>query len=223
MTETDTNTMTTVSFMTAKDYKATLQQDVGSLMFSGDYYDAGRHIDKTKLRKTFKTELEGKRIYAVLIHTDSSKGFKNYANTQIRYKNPMFCSATSDGAYTSKNGFTVYDQPVGDAIVVYTEIAPKDVPSASKLKSLRKEWNDLEDAWSKHLEEEQRGQKCGEYEGRKEYIQQSRKTLKDTIGTPMLEIGKVLMKHDTPFIQRKVSTFAWIHCNMKWNEDWVQE
>jgi len=216
--------MTTVSFMTAKEYKATLQQDVGSLMFSGDYYDAGRHIDKTKLRKTFKTELEGKRIYAVLVHTDSSKGFKNYANTQIRYKSPMFCSATSDGAYTSKNGFTVYDQPVGDAIVVYTEMRPKDIPSASELKNLRKQWSDFEDAWSKHLDEEQRVQKCGEYEGRKEFLHQSRNILKDTIETPMLEIGKVLMKHDTPFIQRKVSSFAWAGICMKWkDEDWVQE
>jgi len=209
--------------MTAKDYKATLQQDVGSLMFSGDYYDAGRHIDKTKLRKTFKTELEGKRIYAVLIHTTSSKGFKNYANTQVRYKTPMFCNATSDGAYEGQSGFMVYDQPVGDAIVVYTEFAPKDVPSASTLKSLRKEWSDLRVAFSKHLEEERHGQKCGEYEGRKEYIDQSRKTLKDTIETPMMEIGKVLMKHDTPFIQRKVEDFAWCYCDMRWNDGWVKE
>lgn len=211
--------MTTVSFMTAKDYKATLQQDVGSLMFSGDYYDAGHHIDKTKLRKTFKTELEGKRIYAVLIHTTSSKGFKNYANTQIRYKNPMFCSATSDGAYEGKSGFTVYDQPVGDAIVVYTEIKPKvkaekveGVPTAAELKTLRKEWRDLKEDHKRcgyrpraHSGEGHSGE---EFWKRFEIHKAEYDAKTDAIKKEMFKRAFVLIQHDTPFIKRQMTLWA---------------
>lgn len=110
--------------MTAEEYKLTLQQDVGSLMFSNDYYNSVRDIDKVKLRKNFAEELKNKRIYAVLVHTLSSRGFKNYANTQVRYKSPMFCSETADGARMGKFGY-VYDQPVGDVVVVYTDIKRK--------------------------------------------------------------------------------------------------
>jgi len=210
--------MTTVSFMPAQQYKATLQQDVGSLMFSGDYYDAGYNIDKTKLRKNFKTELEGKRVYAVLIHTESSKGFKNYANTQVPFKKPMFCSETSDGAYT-EGRFTVYDQPVGDAIVVYSEITPKvkqekveGVPTAAELKKLRKEWRDLKDD---HKRCGYRPRSfSGDGQNSREWHENLDKRAKEhddktnAIKKEMFKRATVLIQHDTPFIQRQMTLWA---------------
>lgn len=222
--------MPSISFMTITDYKANLQQDVGGLMFSGQLYDCGHNVDKDKLRKDYKEELKGKRIHAVLIYTEDSPKFSKAQNTLIKYKNPSVADKGQEGAFQRDHAHPQISQmwwsnhPMGDAIVVYTEpkVKVEGVPSASELKNLRKKWKDLEESYKQMLEENQRKQPVGDFEGREAYVLQCRESLK-VITTPMLEAGKVLMKHDTPFIQNKVSTFVWLNCNMKWNDDWVEE
>lgn len=121
--------MTTVQFITNKERKT---MNVGSLMFPGDYYDCSRSIDKKHLRKQFAKELEGKRIVSVLIHTEESEGFKNIQNPSIKYKNRMIGCEKMDGAYRAvleeaDRYFWWADHPVGDAIIVYTDIKkPKE-------------------------------------------------------------------------------------------------
>ena len=121
--------MTTVSFMTNAEYKATLQAEQGSLMFPGNYYDCSRFVDKKAVRKVFKEELKDKRIVHILVHTDNSPGFKNIANRDIPYKDRICASEDQDGAEREMMcGQMMYvcHQPVGDAIVVYAETKVKD-------------------------------------------------------------------------------------------------
>jgi hypothetical protein len=126
----------------------------------------------------------------------------------------MFCSATSDGAYEGERGFTVYDQPVGDAIVVYTEISPKvkqekveGVPTAAELKTLRKEWRDLK----------QDHKRCGyrprSFSGEDTHLnlperQAEHDAKTDAIKKEMFKRATVLIQHDTPFIQRQMTLWA---------------
>jgi hypothetical protein len=122
--------------MTITDYKATLQQDVGSLMFSGQLYDCGSNVDKTKLRKDFKEELKGKRIHAVLIYTDESPKFSKEQNTLIKYKSPSVADKEQEGAFQIEypnyklSRFWWSNHPMGDAIVVYTEPKPRKAKEA---------------------------------------------------------------------------------------------
>ena len=121
--------MTTVSFITKETYDCDFKQRMGSLFFSGDYYNCQRHLDKKQLRKQFKEELAGKRLYAVLLHTDNSKQYKNIQNKQIKFKTPLVAEETTDGAYqrNALDGLWYYDHPVGDVIMVYSNIKTKEV------------------------------------------------------------------------------------------------
>jgi|APGre2960657404_1045060.scaffolds.fasta_scaffold352544_1 hypothetical protein len=112
---------TQVSFITKQEYLNGLNQQVGSLMFSSELYDCLSLVDRKQLRKDFKTQLANKRVYAVLIHTNRSRVFKNIKNPSIKYKYSAFCDKDSDGA-VFEDGNWVYRNPVGDAIIVYTEI-----------------------------------------------------------------------------------------------------
>ena len=116
--------MTEVRFMNKQEYLNGLNQQVGTLMFGSDLWDCLSLVDKKELRKRFKSQLANKRVYAVLIHTNKSKNFKNIRNMAIKYKYSAFCDWMFDGAYM-EDGFWVYSNPVGDAIVVYTDIKPK--------------------------------------------------------------------------------------------------
>lgn len=146
--------MTTVSFMTNAEYKATLQAERGSLMFPGNYYDCSRFVDKKEVRDNFIDELKDKRIIHIMVHTDKSPGFKNKANRDIPYKDSVCASKDQDGAELEMMcGRLMYvcHQPVGDAIVVYTEAVVKDQKKADlahlkkKMKKLKAEIDWLED------------------------------------------------------------------------------
>ena len=117
-------TMTEVRFMNKQEYLNGLNQQVGTLMFSNDLWDCSNLVDMKELRKQFKSQLANKCVYKVLIYTDKSKDFKNIRNLSIKYKYSAFCDKVFDGAYF-EDGFWVYSNPVGDAIVVYTDIKPK--------------------------------------------------------------------------------------------------
>ena len=112
---------TQVSFITKQEYMNGLEKQVGSLMFSGYLYDCISLVDTKQLRKDFKNQLENKRVYAVLIYTNSSKKFKNIKNSSIKYKYSAFCDKDTDGAFF-EDGYWVYKNPVGDAIIVYDEV-----------------------------------------------------------------------------------------------------
>ena len=116
--------MTEVRLITKQEYMNGVSEQVGSLMFSSDLYDCTSLVDKKELRKTFKTELANKRLYAVLVHTNKSKDFKNIKNENIKYKYSAFCRKECDGAFF-EDGEWVYRNPVGDAIIVYTDIKRK--------------------------------------------------------------------------------------------------
>lgn len=121
--------MTSISFITNSEYKATLQAEQGSLMFPGNYYDCSRFVDKKAVRDNFKEELKGKRIVHILVHTDTSPGFKNIANRDIPYKECVCASEDQDGAEREMMcGRLMYVsyQPVGDAIIVYAETKVKE-------------------------------------------------------------------------------------------------
>ena len=126
-----------------------------------------------------------------------------------------YLSLSTDGAYEGKSGFTVYDQPVGDAIVVYTEITPKvkaekveGVPTAAELKTLRKEWRDLKDDLQncrRHrcysgeviVDEERHSQAIKEDDDKRNAIKKE-----------MLKRAVYLANHDTPFIKRQMASWA---------------
>lgn len=146
--------MTTVSFMTNTDYKATLKEEQGSLMFPGNYYDCMRFVDKKAVRDDFLDELKDKRITHILVHTDTSPGYKNIANRDIPYKDRVCASEDQDGSNLEMmcgRLMWVSYQPVGDAIIVYTETKVKDQKKADvshmkkKLKKLKAEYEWLED------------------------------------------------------------------------------
>jgi len=123
----ETTMQTTVKFITTKERKT---MHVGSLMFPGYYYDCGHNVDKKHLKKQFAKELEGKRIMGVLIHTEDSSEFKNIQNKSIQYKTRMIGCEKMDGAYRARleetdRYFWWTDHPVGDAIIVYSEIKKK--------------------------------------------------------------------------------------------------
>ena len=146
--------MTSVSFLTHAEYKATLQAEQGSLMFPGNYYDCMRFVDKKEVRDNFMDELKDKRITHILVHTENSPGYKNIANRDIPYKEPVCAGHDTDGAeLTMMCGHMMYVslQPVGDAIIVYAETKVKDQKKADlshlkkKLKKLKAEYDWLED------------------------------------------------------------------------------
>jgi len=211
----------TVSFMTISDYKATLQQDVGSLMFTGHLYDCEDNVDKVKLRKDFKEELKGKRVHAVLIYTEESPKFSKETNYQITYRNPSVAMKGQEGVFQKDSVNPQIAQmwwsyhPMGDAIVVYLEPKPKEikvegVPTKAELKKLRKEWRDLEEDYDVSY----RGRpRC--YSGQvildKERYCQAEQEYEDEINAIKKEMFKratVLIQHDTPFIQRKMTLWA---------------
>jgi hypothetical protein len=116
--------MTEVRFMNKQEYLNGLNQQVGTLMFGSDLWDCLSLVDRKELRKKFKSQLANKRVYAVLVYTNKSKNFKNIRNMAIKYKYSVFCDKESEGAYF-EDGCWVHKNPVGDAIIVYTDIKPK--------------------------------------------------------------------------------------------------
>jgi hypothetical protein len=216
--------MPAVSFITNTEYKATLEQDVGGLMFPGHLYDCGYNVDKTKLRKDFK-ELAGKRIVKVLIYTEESPKFSKEQNTLIKYQTPSVANENQEGAFQRTCGHPAVanmwwsNHPMGDAIVVYTETKPKvkeekveGVPSASELKTLRKEWREHKDRYE-HL-----GSRPRSYSG--EYTQEDLDRIKvkgqahdektKLVMDKILKIAEVLLEHDTPTTKKQLS--KWIYC-----------
>jgi hypothetical protein len=140
--------------MSNAEYKATLQAEQGSLLFPGNYYDCSRLVDKKEVRNNFFDELKDKRITHILVHTDTSPGFKNKANRDIPYKYSVCASKDQDGADLEMMcGRLMYvcHQPVGDAIIVYAEVKVKDQKKAdlshlkTKMKKLKAEIDWLED------------------------------------------------------------------------------
>lgn len=83
------------------------------------------------------------------------------------------------------------------------------MPSKSELKALRKQWRTLDKSMSDKIKQLQEthplyGEERDEFS--KQWWISVEAWQKD-----MFEIGKVLLEHDTPFIQRKVSNWMWIH------------
>jgi hypothetical protein len=82
------------------------------------------------------------------------------------------------------------------------------MPSKSELKALRKQWRTLEKSMNtkiKHLQDIHPLFNEEREEFDKQWISL------DAWKKDMFEIGKVLLEHDTPFIQRKVSNWMWLH------------
>lgn len=217
--------MPSISFMTITDYKATLKQDVGGLMFSGHLYDCESNVDKTKLRKDFKEELKGKRIHAVLIYTDESPKFSKEQNTLIKYKSPSVADEGQEGAFQLSKISRMWwsRHPMGDAIVVYIEPKPKTekidgVPSASELKKLRKECRYLKKDYDRLETSRPRAYSGEEYSGeefwrRFKIHEAEHDAKKKTIMKEIYKRATVLIQHDTPFIQKQME---------KWMEKWTK-
>jgi hypothetical protein len=107
--------------ITPQQYKDTIANKLGSLMFPNELYDATHYVDKKELRKTINKLNwdipKGARVKAVLLQTTQHPNFKNFQNLNITYEVPLCASANQDGAY-QKEGFTVSNHPVGDVYIV---------------------------------------------------------------------------------------------------------
>jgi len=228
--------MTSVSFISITEYKATLQQDVGGLMFSGHLYDCGKNINKDKLRRDFAEELKGKRLHAVLIYTEDSPKFSKKQNTQVKYQNPSVADKDQEGAFQRDHPHPQIAQmwwsnhPMGDVIVVYTEPKAKEekvegVPTAAELKTLRKEWRDLKD------QHESCGDRPRAYSGPQQadpvYWERlkNHKEAHDAKTKPilreMLDKAAILIQHDSPTIQRKMMLWARDKASARWDKMWI--
>jgi len=210
--------MPSVSFSTFADYKYCFEDDVGGLIFANRYYDCSHNVDKVKLRKDFKTELAGKRIYSILIET--TPGLKQL-NTLVKYKSPSVAEKDQEGAFQKPHEHPQIaemwwtNHPMGDVIVVYLEPKPKEikvegVPTKAELKTLRKEWRDLEEDYDACYRTRPRcysGQVIVDEE-RNSQAEQEYEDEINAIKKNMFERATVLIQHDTPFIQRKMTLWA---------------
>jgi hypothetical protein len=91
--------------------------EVGSLLMPSDYWDATFHCDTRKTRKAIP-ELKGLKILRVLIMTNNHPDFNNISNKKITFKYPLCCSPNTEGALYTERGYYVYENPVGDVIII---------------------------------------------------------------------------------------------------------
>ena len=105
--------MTTTTVISKAQYEQNIENKVGTLMFSDDFYDATHYVDCVKVSNHFG--LKGK--IKVIVMTDDHKDFKNIANKDIPYKSPVCAFKDQDGAY---NVGSIYFSinPVGDAYII---------------------------------------------------------------------------------------------------------
>jgi len=226
-----------ISFITNTEYKATLQQDVGGLMFPGHLYDCGKNINKDHLRLDFK-ELKGRRINAVLIYTEDSPKFSKTPNTLVQYKSPSVADKDQEGAYQREHPHPQIaemwwtNHPMGDVIVVYTETKPKvkeekveGVPTSAELKTLRKEWRDLKDNYERLSDKRPRSY-SGDGQNDPEWWTQFRKqdeahaAKMKPILHEALHKAAILIQHDTPTIQKQITNWARKR-GMVWDKMWI--
>lgn len=119
--------MTSIQVITHSQYQQQLKDKIGTLMFPDELHNSTGYVDLVKLRKNIKDQIpKGKKIVGVIVHTTNSPHFKNIANRQVPYKNPLCAHPTQDGAYKKKFSYCpeemfVSDFPAGDVIVVYKE------------------------------------------------------------------------------------------------------
>ena len=213
--------MPTVSFISNTEYKATLQQDVGSLMFPGHLYNCGSNIDKDKLRRDF-AELNGKRVHAVLIYTEDSPKFSKKQNTLVKYISPSLASKGQEGVFQRHFEQTgppcCYGEwwwtnhPMGDVIVVYIKTKAKEekvegVPTKSELKTLRKQWRELKEDYKRC------GNRPRSFSGEDTHLDLPRRRAEydaktEPILKEMFKRAFVLIQHDTDFIKRQMTLWA---------------
>lgn len=111
-----------VSYITKQQYFEDVAEDVSTEMLSGDYFDITSDLDKRIFRKQFtKGELTGKRIYKILVLTDSHPEYENIPNKYAKYKNPKYYDEKLDGAvleHCKYGDLWRVDYAIGDIVVV---------------------------------------------------------------------------------------------------------
>lgn len=112
-----------VQFITKQQYFEEVAEDVATEALSGYYLDITSDLDKKIFRKQFtKGELTGKRIYKILVLTDSHPEYESIPNPYVQYKNPKYYDEEQEGAVLEKCKYADLwrmDRPMGDAVVVY--------------------------------------------------------------------------------------------------------
>lgn len=111
-----------VRFITKQNYFEDVAEDVATEMLSGDYFDITSDLDKKTFRKQF-SELKGKRIYKILVLTDSHPEYENIQNKYAKYKNPLYYDEKLDGAVLEHCKYGDkwrMDYAMGDIVVVYS-------------------------------------------------------------------------------------------------------
>jgi hypothetical protein len=108
--------MTSVKIMKKSEFVGE-EGKVGSLLMPSDYWDATFHCDTRKIRKAVP-ELKGLKILRILLMTDNHPNFKHIINKKISFKYALCCSADAEGAYYNSRGEYVYENPVGDVIII---------------------------------------------------------------------------------------------------------
>ena len=116
---------TTIQVIDKQTYDSEYKEQVGSLLFSDDYYDAKRLVNTSKLRNNLIEDgfniIKGSRIIAVLIQTKSHPNFKNKLNNKVPYKYPVCSIKDAEGAYYD-DGMYYTDYPLGDVICVFNKL-----------------------------------------------------------------------------------------------------
>ena len=103
-----------VQIISMRDFNE--KNEIGGLMFPSKYYDCFYYCDKKQLYKTFKKELQNKKIVKVLTITEN---YEKIQNKKIKYRCPLFCEDLLPGSYylPEWNSF-ITDYPYGKVIIL---------------------------------------------------------------------------------------------------------
>jgi hypothetical protein len=107
--------MTSVKIIKKSEFVG--EGNIGSLLMPSIYWDATFHCDTRKIRKAV-SGLNGLKILRILIMTDNHPDFKNIINKKITFKYGLICDCDTEGCFRNSRGEFVYENPVGDVIII---------------------------------------------------------------------------------------------------------
>ena len=92
---------------------------IGGIMWRSKYYDCSYYCDKEDLYKTFKEELQNKKILKVLTITNN---YEKIQNKKIKYSCPLFCEPKLPGSYLIPEYNSYFtNHPYGDVTILTRE------------------------------------------------------------------------------------------------------
>jgi len=106
-----------VNFISMREFNEI--NKIGGLIWSSKYYDCSYYCDKEDLYKTFKEELQNKKILKVLTITEN---YEKIQNKKIKYNCPLFCEPKLTGSYLipEYNSYLT-NHPYGDVTILTRE------------------------------------------------------------------------------------------------------